>query len=89
MPKRGSLVARSTRETGGVKAAALRGSGDVTPVGVAAGKGFFVGPVLRATDAPLTCDAMNDHEIFGPVATLGRYDGDPVSAAAVVTMAST
>ncbi|HTJ43706.1 MAG TPA: 3,4-dehydroadipyl-CoA semialdehyde dehydrogenase [Kofleriaceae bacterium] len=60
------------------------GTGDIEVTGVPAGKGFFLGPVLRGTDAPLTCDAMNAHEIFGPVATLARYDGDPSFAMTVV-----
>src|SRR6185437_3038210 len=64
--------------------AVFGGTGDVQVTGVAPGTGFFVGPVLRSTDAPLTCDAMNDHEVFGPVATLGIYDGDPSAAAEIV-----
>jgi 3,4-dehydroadipyl-CoA semialdehyde dehydrogenase len=60
------------------------GTGEVSPVGVAAGKGFFVGPVVRSTPAPMTCSAMNDFEIFGPVATIAPYDGDAGFAAAVV-----
>jgi oxepin-CoA hydrolase/3-oxo-5,6-dehydrosuberyl-CoA semialdehyde dehydrogenase len=60
------------------------GTGDVAAVGVPAGKGFFVGPVLRSTKMPLTCDAMNDHEVFGPVATVGEYAGEPDAAAAIV-----
>jgi 3,4-dehydroadipyl-CoA semialdehyde dehydrogenase len=60
------------------------GTGEVTPIGVAAGTGYFVGPVVRATAAPMTCAPLNDHEVFGPVATLGSYDGDPALAAAFV-----
>jgi 3,4-dehydroadipyl-CoA semialdehyde dehydrogenase len=60
------------------------GTGEVSPVGVPAGKGFFVGPVLRATSTPATCAPMNEHEVFGPVATLGSYSGDPAFAAAVI-----
>jgi oxepin-CoA hydrolase/3-oxo-5,6-dehydrosuberyl-CoA semialdehyde dehydrogenase len=57
------------------------GAGAIDPNG---GKGFFVGPVLRGTSTPLTCDAMNEHEVFGPVATVGEYSGDPIAAAEVV-----
>jgi len=55
------------------------GTGDV-----AAAKGFFVGPVVRSTVAPMTCAPLHDHEIFGPVVTLGAYDGAPATAAAFV-----
>ena len=60
------------------------GTGEVTPAGVAAGKGFFVGPVVRATASPMTCAPLNDHEIFGPVTTLGAYPGDAAFAAEFV-----
>jgi oxepin-CoA hydrolase/3-oxo-5,6-dehydrosuberyl-CoA semialdehyde dehydrogenase len=53
------------------------GSGETEPVGVAPGAGFFVGPVVRATQTPMTCAPLNDLEIFGPVTTLGAYSGDP------------
>jgi oxepin-CoA hydrolase/3-oxo-5,6-dehydrosuberyl-CoA semialdehyde dehydrogenase len=49
-----------------------------------AGPGYFVGPVLRTTKTPLTCEPMNEHEVFGPVATIAPYDGDAGFAAAVV-----
>jgi len=64
--------------------AVFGGTGAVEPVGVPAGKGFFVGPVLRATDDPLGCAPMNEHEVFGPVATIGAYDGEPAAAAAIL-----
>jgi 3,4-dehydroadipyl-CoA semialdehyde dehydrogenase len=60
------------------------GSGEVTPLGVPAGKGYFVGPVVRATDAPLTCAALHAREIFGPVVTIGTYDGAAATAAAFI-----
>jgi oxepin-CoA hydrolase/3-oxo-5,6-dehydrosuberyl-CoA semialdehyde dehydrogenase len=63
------------------------GTGEVGapgPVGVAAGKGFFVGPVVRATSAPMSCAAMHDHEVFGPVTTLAAFSGDPAFAAGFV-----
>jgi len=47
---------------------------EVSLVGAAAGKGFFVGPVLLRADAPRTADAVHAHEVFGPCATLCPYD---------------
>jgi len=60
------------------------GTGDVTPTGVPAGKGFFVAPVVRSTRSPMTCAPLHDREIFGPAITLGAYDGSPATAAAFV-----
>ena len=60
------------------------GTGEVTPVGVPAGTGYFVGPVVRATSTPMSCAPLNDHEIFGPVVTVAPYEGDPHFAAAFV-----
>jgi len=60
------------------------GTGQVTPVGVPAGKGFFVGPVVRAAEDPMWCEPLNDHEVFGPVTTVGPYDGDAEFAAEFV-----
>jgi len=54
------------------------------PIGVAGGKGFFVGPVVRSTASPMTCAPLHEQEIFGPVVTLGAYPGDPAAAAAFV-----
>jgi oxepin-CoA hydrolase/3-oxo-5,6-dehydrosuberyl-CoA semialdehyde dehydrogenase len=60
------------------------GTGEVEPVGVPAGKGFFVGPVLRSTSTPMSCAPLHEHEIFGPVATMAPYSGDPAFAAGFV-----
>lgn len=60
------------------------GDGAVVPVGVAAGKGFFLGPVLRQVADAAGCAPMHDHEIFGPVATVGGYDGEAATAGALV-----
>lgn len=60
------------------------GTGEIEPVGVPAGKGYFIGPVVRGTHAPMTCAPLHEHEIFGPVITLGSYDGDPELAAELV-----
>ena len=61
------------------------GAGDVAAVGVPAGKGFFVGPVLRRTDDAAGCAPLHEHEVFGPVATVAAYDGDARQAAALVS----
>ncbi|MCA9679243.1 MAG: 3,4-dehydroadipyl-CoA semialdehyde dehydrogenase [Kofleriaceae bacterium] len=60
------------------------GTGAVTPVGVPDGKGFFLGPVVRRTDDAAGCHAMHDREVFGPVATVAAYRGDPIEAAYLV-----
>ena len=60
------------------------GNGEVTPIGVAAGKGFFVGPVVRSTRSPMDCAPLNEHEVFGPVSTVGSYGGDATFAAQFV-----
>jgi 3,4-dehydroadipyl-CoA semialdehyde dehydrogenase len=60
------------------------GTGEVTPVGVAAGKGFFLGPVVRAAADALACAPLHDHEVFGPVATVAPYSGDAAYAAEFV-----
>ncbi|MBA3393361.1 MAG: 3,4-dehydroadipyl-CoA semialdehyde dehydrogenase [Deltaproteobacteria bacterium] len=73
-------IARLAAETTSI----FGGTGEVTPVGVPAGKGFFVGPIVRATPTPLACAALNDHEVFGPVVTVGPYDGDATLAAQFV-----
>ncbi len=62
------------------------GTGEVTPVGVRAGQGFFVGPVVRTTATPMTCAALNEHEVFGPVATVAPYSGAAGDAAAFVAL---
>jgi hypothetical protein len=60
------------------------GTGDVTPLGVAPGKGFFVGPVVRSTKDPMGCAPLNEHEVFGPVTTVAPYNGDAAFAAAFI-----
>jgi len=54
------------------------------PVDATNGTGFFVGPVLRRTEQPATCAELHDREVFGPVATVGSYGGDPAEVAALV-----
>lgn len=57
------------------------GTGEITPVGAPAGKGYFVGPVVRTTAKPLESSALNDHEVFGPVLTVGPYANEAALAA--------
>ncbi|MEM9489679.1 MAG: 3,4-dehydroadipyl-CoA semialdehyde dehydrogenase [Myxococcota bacterium] len=64
--------------------AAVGGAGEVSPVGVPAGKGYFVGAVVRLCRDPHNAKVLNDHEVFGPVATLALYNGEPADAAALV-----
>jgi oxepin-CoA hydrolase/3-oxo-5,6-dehydrosuberyl-CoA semialdehyde dehydrogenase len=60
------------------------GTGEIAPVGVPAGTGYFVGPVVRVAADPMACAPLNEHEIFGPVVTVGPYAGDAAAAAAFV-----
>ena len=46
---------------------------DVQPLGVPAGKGFFLAPVLLRADRPHDAAAVHALEVFGPVATLMPY----------------
>jgi oxepin-CoA hydrolase/3-oxo-5,6-dehydrosuberyl-CoA semialdehyde dehydrogenase len=64
--------------------AGFGGTGELEPVGVPKGTGYFVGPIVRVTPTPMACAPLHDHEIFGPVVTVGPYDGDPQLAAAFV-----
>ncbi len=73
-------IARLAAETSSV----YGGSGEIEPRGVASGKGFFVGPVLRSSADPRTSSALNDHEVFGPVSTLALYSGEASVAVEVV-----
>ena len=47
---------------------------DATPIGVPAGKGFFVPPTLLRADAPFEAAEVHAHEVFGPVSTLLPYE---------------
>ncbi len=64
------------------------GDGAIAPVGVAAGKGCFVGPVVRAAADAMACAPLHEHEIFGPVSTIAGYDGAVATAAAIVARAA-
>jgi oxepin-CoA hydrolase/3-oxo-5,6-dehydrosuberyl-CoA semialdehyde dehydrogenase len=73
-------IARLAEATDGV----YGGLGEVTPLGVPEGKGFFVGPVLRRAKDAMNCPPLNEHEVFGPVSTLAPYSGDAAYAAAFI-----
>jgi 3,4-dehydroadipyl-CoA semialdehyde dehydrogenase len=46
-------------------------------LGAPAGKGFFVAPTLLHAPEPRPGDAVHEHEVFGPVATVMPYDDVP------------
>ncbi len=73
-------IARLAEETTSI----YGGTGEIAPRGVAEGKGFFVGPVLRSSADPLAARTLNDHEVFGPVSTLAQYSGQAKDAVALV-----
>ncbi len=47
-------------------------------------KGFFVSPVLLHASEPNARDAVHNHEVFGPVATVMPYDGSAAQALELV-----
>ena len=55
----------------------------VEALGTAAGKGYFVSPVLLRADDAHAATAVHEHEVFGPVATLMPY-ADTADAARLV-----
>jgi oxepin-CoA hydrolase/3-oxo-5,6-dehydrosuberyl-CoA semialdehyde dehydrogenase len=59
-------------------------AGEVDAIGVGKGKGFFVSPVLLHAAEPRPGDAVHEHEVFGPVATVCTYDGTAEKACALV-----
>lgn len=75
-------IARLAGET----EALFGGAGEVEPVGVPAGKGYFVGPVLRLARDAAAAPAVHEHEVFGPVATLMPYADRAEDAAALVAL---
>jgi oxepin-CoA hydrolase/3-oxo-5,6-dehydrosuberyl-CoA semialdehyde dehydrogenase len=60
------------------------GDGAVTPRNVPAGRGCFVGPVLRVAPDARAAAAVHQHEVFGPIATVCGYDGTAEDAAGIV-----
>ncbi len=88
----GPLATQAQREDvqEGIAALQAAGAGFVygdggrgEPVGVEEGKGAFVAPTLLQADAGL--HLVHDREVFGPVATILPYDGDPATAAETVS----
>ncbi len=59
---------------------------DQAPLGAAEGKGFFFFPTLLHLDTATAQSAVNNHEVFGPVATVIGYDGTAADAVRVVAM---
>lgn len=47
-------------------------------------KGYFVAPTLLHAPEPRAGDAVHEHEVFGPVATVVPYDGSAAAASALV-----
>jgi 3,4-dehydroadipyl-CoA semialdehyde dehydrogenase len=60
------------------------GAGPFTPVGVPAGKGFFVPISLLEVAEGSAAPSVHSLEVFGPVSTLIPYSGDPSEAASLV-----
>lgn len=60
------------------------GSGALDGIGAPAGKGFFVAPTLLHCASPKAGDAVHEHEVFGPCATVMPYDGTAEDAARLV-----
>lgn len=58
--------------------------GEVEPLGVDKGRGFFHGPTLLVSMEPRAGDAVHEHEVFGPVATVMPYEGGAKAAATLV-----
>lgn len=56
---------------------------ECTPIGVPAGKGYFVAPVLLRADKPFDAHRVHELEVFGPVATLMPYTKDDDAVALV------
>jgi oxepin-CoA hydrolase/3-oxo-5,6-dehydrosuberyl-CoA semialdehyde dehydrogenase len=75
-------IARLARETESLAG----GEGEVTPRGVPAGAGCFVGPVLRLARDARAAASVHEHEVFGPVATVCLYSGRAEEAADLVAL---
>ena len=54
------------------------------PVGVEAGRGFFVSPLLLLAEDAHGAAAVHELEVFGPVSTVLPYDGTVAEAATLV-----
>jgi len=64
---------------------AFGGATEVQAVGAPAGKGFFVSPTLVEVDAGAAAATVHSREVFGPVATVVPYSGQPDDAAEIVS----
>ena len=53
---------------------ATGGAGAIDGVGAPSGKGYFVAPTLLVSDAPSASDAVHNHEVFGPCATVMPFE---------------
>jgi len=53
-------------------------------IGAPPGKGYFVAPTLLAADVANPSDAIHNHEVFGPCATVLPFDGSAPEAARLV-----
>jgi oxepin-CoA hydrolase/3-oxo-5,6-dehydrosuberyl-CoA semialdehyde dehydrogenase len=68
------------------KAARVACGGSQRPEAIGAGdKGYFVAPTLLHAAEPRSDDAVHQHEVFGPVATLMAYDGSAEAAGRMVS----
>lgn len=65
----------------------LCGGERVDGVGAPSGKGYFFAPTLLLARAPQEAQAIHEHEVFGPVATVLPYSGAPEEAAELVARA--
>jgi oxepin-CoA hydrolase/3-oxo-5,6-dehydrosuberyl-CoA semialdehyde dehydrogenase len=59
-------------------------AGTGAPVGVEAGVGCFVAPLLLRADDPDRANVVHRLEVFGPVSTIMPYDGTAAGAASLV-----
>lgn len=57
---------------------------DLKPLGVEPGKGFFVSPVLIELEEGAAAPTVHSREVFGPVASVVPYSGQPSDAAEIV-----
>ena len=60
------------------------GDGSVEPLGVPAGKGYFLSPVLLQVRDAASARGVHELEVFGPVSSLIAYSGEAADAAALV-----
>jgi 3,4-dehydroadipyl-CoA semialdehyde dehydrogenase len=65
-------------------ALAFGSAAPIDAAGVAAGKGFFISPVLVAFEPGSAAASVHEREVFGPVASILAYSGEAADAAAIV-----